>query len=106
MPSLVKSLVTVPIGKRSKLKRKSMNSFEASAKRTLLVFVSINSFRLTFGSDEDDAIFHCFGINLKYVYQRKRCVSVYIFLRSHICYFGLKQKRVLENSNEIIVSGF
>jgi hypothetical protein len=58
MPFELKSLTTVPIGKESKLNRKSMADFDASAKRTFSFFVSMRSFRdtLVVEDEEEEAI--------------------------------------------------
>ncbi|CAN1235558.1 hypothetical protein LINPERPRIM_LOCUS4542 [Linum perenne] len=44
---LDKSLTTVPSGKENRVKRKSTNSFPASANRTLFPFLSTRSFSVT-----------------------------------------------------------
>jgi hypothetical protein len=46
MVDFVRSRMTVPTGKASRLRRKSTKSFPASAKTTLLRFASIRSFKL------------------------------------------------------------
>jgi hypothetical protein len=58
MSFVLSSFTTVPIGKHSKLKRKSITDFEASAKRTFSFFVSIRSFRdtLVVEDEEEEAI--------------------------------------------------
>jgi hypothetical protein len=53
MPFELKSLTTVPIGKESKLNRKSMADFDASAKRTFSFFVSTRSFSNTLVVEEE-----------------------------------------------------
>lgn len=47
MDCLVRSFITVPLGRERRLKRKSTNCLSASAKRTLRDLVSMRSFRLT-----------------------------------------------------------
>jgi hypothetical protein len=75
MPFELKSLTTVPIGKESKLNRKSMADFDASAKRTFSFSVSMRSFRDTLvvkeEEEEEEAI-------LK-VILKKHCELLFIY---------------------------